>query len=92
MGAVTCQTVHHTYKRNTDLWQMALCPIEAGQEWHDLKCIRGECERCGVHLIPVCDSEADPANEKLMDWRHFEKVVVGKTKQGEPKKVLRLEY
>lgn len=63
-GAVVCQVKQHTYRRATHLWEQSLCPRLSGSEWHDLKCVLGECPRCGFHLIPVCEQEVDPANRK----------------------------
>ena len=92
-GAVACQVKNHIYKRSTHLWEQSLCPRIPGTDWHDLKCISGECPRCGFDLIPICEQEADPLNTRQMEWRKFEMVVAnGKTRQGETKKVVRLEY
>jgi hypothetical protein len=64
-----------------------------GSVWHDMRCIRGECDLCGFHRIPLCENEFDPSNKKLFEWRRFEMVFTGvKTKAGAPKKVVRLEY
>ena len=92
VGVVICQSVHHTYSRNTHLWETALCPIPSGTNWHALECIKGDCESCGFQLVPLCEMEVDPANEKELEWRKFEMVIAGKTKTGDPKKVIRLEY
>ena len=92
VGVVTCQLKHHTYKRATHLWEQSLCPRPEDSEWHNLKCLRGECTDCGFHLIPLCDKEIDPESSSLLDWRRFEMVEAGVNKKGDPKKVVRLEY
>lgn len=91
-GVVACQSKNHTYKRSSHLWEQCLCPRENGSQWHNLKCVKGECQNCGFKLIPLCEREVDPGNEAFLDWRRFEMVEAGKTKAGDPKKVLRLEY
>ena len=73
-GAVVCQVKQHTYKRSTHLWEQSLCPRLPGSEWHDLKCVTGDCDQCGFHLIPLCEQEVDPDNTKRMEWRRFEQV------------------
>jgi hypothetical protein len=69
-----------------------LCPLREGSEWHNLNCVKELCDNCRIHLLPVCQQELDVANTKLMDWKRFEMVLAGKTRKGEPKKVVRLEY
>ena len=91
-GVVSCESKHHTYKRCSQLWEQCLCPRPTGSEWHSMRCVKGECQRCGFHLIPLCEREVDPTNESLLEWRRFEMVEAGKTKAGDPKNVLRLEY
>ena len=91
-GVVACQSKNYTYKRSSHLWEQCLCPRENGSQWHNLKCVKGECQNCGFKLIPLCEREVDPGNEAFLDWRRFEMVEAGKTKAGDPKKVLWLEY
>lgn len=91
-GAVSCQARHHRYRRSTHLWEQSLCARLPGSDWHALKCIMGECSECGFDLIPLCEREVDPENTKELEWRRFENVAAGKTKLGDPKKVVRLEY
>jgi hypothetical protein len=70
-----------------------LCPKIPGFDWHSLTCLKGECPNCGFWRIPICHRELDRENDSLMSWRRFEMVTVGgKTKKGDVKKVIRLEY
>lgn len=92
MGVVKCQVKQHVYKRTSELWEQSLCPRPDGSDWHSLKCVRGECSRCGFHLIPLCDMEFDAGNQSQLEWRRFEMVTAGVSKEGNPKKVVRLEY
>jgi hypothetical protein len=92
-GAVACQVKQHTYTQSTHLWEQSLCPKPEGSDWHALKCVTGDCQRCVFHLIPLCEQEYDPTNLRQMEWRRFEMVSTGSTtKAGAPKKVVRLEY
>ena len=91
-GPVACQAKHHRYRRSTHLWEQSLCPWLPGSDWHALTCVMGECPHCGFDLIPLCEREVDPQNSKEMEWKRFENVTAGKTRQGDPKKVVRLEY
>ncbi|KAG0631145.1 hypothetical protein M758_1G230800 [Ceratodon purpureus] len=92
-GPVTCQVSRHRYKRSSELWEQSLCPRLQGSEWHAKSCLKGECSECGFRLIPLCEREVDPENKSTMTWRCFEMVSAGsKTKKGDPKQVIRLEY
>jgi hypothetical protein len=89
---VTCQAAFHTYKHSSELWEKLLCLRSLGSEWHSIRCLRGQCSDCGLHRLPICDKELDPGNNSSVEWRRFEKVNAGKTKSGESKIVLRLEF
>jgi hypothetical protein len=92
VGTVVCQSLKHTYKRATHLWECTLCPKVPGSDWHALSCIKRECPNCGFHLLPMCEKELDLENNKCFSWRRFEMVSAGKTKKGDLKKIIRLEY
>jgi hypothetical protein len=92
VGTIVCQSLKHTYKRATHLWERTLCPKVPGSDWHALSCIKRECPNCGFHLLPMCEKELDLENNKCFSWRRFEMVSAGKTKKGDLKKIIRLEY
>ena len=77
---VSCQTTYHTYKSSSSSWEKFLYPKVKGHEWFNLKCLMGNCVKCGVQLLPTCNRELDLGNTILVAWRRFEKVLVGKTK------------
>ena len=61
-------------------------------EWFQLDYVKGICNACGFHQLLLCDQEIDPTNTTtLVLWRKFEKVATGKTREGEPKEVIRLQ-
>jgi hypothetical protein len=91
-GLVICQAKHHSFKRSSELWEKCLCPKPVESDWHDIKCLRGECSNCGFQLLPLCNREVDAGNQSPVAWRRFEKVLAGKNRKGELKKVIRLEY
>ena len=62
-GAVKCQAPVHVYKRTLELWEQSLCLRPNGSDWHALKCVTGQCGRCGFHLILLCDMEFDRGNQ-----------------------------
>ena len=92
LGAVVCQSQSHTYSRSSHLWEQCLCPKSDEQEWHDLKCIKGECGKCGFQNVPLCEWERDPENEKLLEWKKFEMAPADTNRIGEPKTVIRLKH
>jgi hypothetical protein len=89
---VSCKAPLLTMKGVTELWQSVVCSLKDDAIWHDLKCIKGECTRCGWKLLKICPNETDPLNASLVSWRRFENVSVGNTRVGEPKTVIRLMH
>ncbi|KAG0572176.1 hypothetical protein KC19_VG074600 [Ceratodon purpureus] len=92
VGVVRCQSTMHSYKRATHLWEKTLCPKPTGSEWHRLKCVKGQCNTCGFHLLPICEAELEPESNKSMTWRRFEMIQAGESRSGDPRTVIRLEY
>jgi len=89
---VTCQGIHHIFKRSMDLWSQSFCPTPLGSFWYKISCVKGECTLCGFHRILLCDKELDPTNPSLMSLRRFENLMVGKTRNNEMKEVTCLEH
>jgi hypothetical protein len=54
--------------------------------------LKEEYSNCGFQLLPLCNREVDAGNQSPIAWRRFEKVLAGKNRKGELKKVIRLEY
>ena len=51
----------------------------------------GECDACGIDLLPLCPFEEEGLSEKRVHWKCFEMVDIV-TKKGEPRKKLQLVY
>ncbi len=39
-GIVTCQGIHHIFKRSMDLWSQSLCPTPLGSFWYKISCVK----------------------------------------------------
>ena len=75
----------------TDMWHSVLCPVKE-DGWHARKCIKGECDFCGVDMLQLCPREMDDSIPLMVQWHNFEKVVHGRTRAGKENKVLRMMY
>lgn len=86
-----CGSLTEAFKGVTKLWLSTLSPLNDIQEWHALRCLRDDCNLCGVKLLSFCPCELDLSSEYLVPWRKFEKVFAGQTRDGVTKEVTRLE-
>lgn len=91
VGSFTCQVHHHVYKRSSSLWELYLCPKLSNVLFFKLECMQGRCQFGGFHRLPLCEKELQPTMNNVVEWWKFEKVLVGKTRNGEQKEVTRLE-
>ena len=90
---VCCDAHHSVYKRITQLWEACLCPKLEFAEWHNLSCLMGECEDCGVETLPLCPHELSSEEEPKLRWKQFSYVQIGMDREtGKPKKRLQEVY
>ncbi len=59
-------------------------------KWHNKQCILGECTKCRVHKLPLYPQEL--TFNALVKWRSSGNEIVGVSKDGGPKKVLKVLY
>jgi hypothetical protein len=52
-----------------------------------LDCVKGDCPKCGFHILLLCNFEVASKNGALMPWRHFKKVPASESWVGEPKEI-----
>jgi hypothetical protein len=62
--------------------ELNFCPKIEHDEYHELHCIKGECNNCGISKLQFCPIEVDPNNDMLIHWKKFENVYVGHSKDG----------
>ncbi len=55
LANVTFQPTSHTFAKISNLWEKTLCPNILGQKWFSLECVRGDCPKCGFHILPLCN-------------------------------------
>lgn len=87
----TCHASLTQFSGLTDLWYSVLCPAE-DDGWHKPSCLTSKCNECGLDQLLTCPLEEDKSNALTMQWKCYEKVVHGKTRQGKDRMVLRLQY
>ncbi len=56
-----------------------------------MDCVKGHCTHYGIKRLLVCDEKFDFSSLSLVEWGTFEKVTIGKTKDGGIKEVVCLE-
>jgi hypothetical protein len=62
-----------------------VCPHEEFSKWHAKECLLGECENCGVEILPICPIEENTLLDFPISWKRFSlKTII--TKKGEGKK------
>lgn len=74
-----------------DMWTSILCLIN-DFTFHDLKCLKGECDHCGIDMLITCPNEKDKTSEKMVSWKCYKKVIHGKTRACLDNMGLRLQY
>ncbi len=60
--------------------------------WHNLCCLKGECQNCGVDIFMTCHAKMNKHFILCMQWKCYELVIHGKTWARNPNKVLQLQY
>jgi hypothetical protein len=71
------------------MWTSILCP-ESDSTIHDLKCLKGECDHCGIDMLITCLNEKGKRSEKMVSWKCYEKVIHGQTRASLDNIVLKL--
>ena len=91
-GVVGCMAAHATFTGVTALCKTVCCPKDDNKEYHNLECIRGSCEICGVSKLKVCPQELSMSSDALVSWHRFEMVFVGRGDDDRDRHALRLEH
>ena len=60
-----------TIKTGYDLINKTLCSKRAGQTFHDARCIRRHCEKCGISLLEDAQGQY-VGNEDTIQWKRWE--------------------
>jgi hypothetical protein len=90
LGDIGCCAHIKNFKRMTLLWMECVCPKGELDQWHNLACLMGECEYCGVKLLQICPQEHSASSSALVKWKCFEYNVVGVHEDsGRPKKCIK---
>lgn len=85
-----CGAHLHRFERMSNLWTTILCPQPMWSKWFKRECLMGECNLCGIKNLQFCPIEL--TTNRTVKWRRISHIVVGKTKDGNDKKVPQVEY
>ena len=58
---------HATFTGMTTLCETVLCPKDEAEEYHNLDCIQGSCELCGVSTLRICPQELSMSSDALVE-------------------------
>lgn len=71
-----------TFKSLTSMWSEILCD-KGDNEWHQLKCIRGDCLHSGLQKLRFCPLEiSDELPSAHVRWKKFGYETLGVNKKG----------
>lgn len=83
-----CHAHTHVFERLTLLWLACVCPKGELDKWHNLECVMGRCQDCGVKRLKLCPDEVSLATDLTVKWKCFEYVIVavvdGRKKKTHP--------
>ena len=57
-----------------ELVKSTLCPKEKDKNHHNLKCLKQECERCGLQKLKFHEKEISNSDNTKVKWQRFEQV------------------
>ncbi len=60
-----CKATCTTVQSLTNMQTFILCPL-GDSTFHNLACLKGECEDCGIDMLMTCLGEDDERNGKMM--------------------------
>jgi hypothetical protein len=46
-------------------------PQKDEDEWHDKKCLNGQCNDCGIKKNPLCPIKCNGYNLVVVEWKIF---------------------
>jgi hypothetical protein len=86
-----CKGHFLTFTGTTSMMESILCPLDEFTEWHDRKCVFGECEDCAIAYFSCCPIEEQGKSLEKVNWKHFAYQTIT-TKKGLEKQKLQLVY
>ena len=75
----------------TEAVNLTLCEKSDEQSYHNLKCLKRECDECGVDKFVLLPEELSEDTEEQFIWKHYAYVLTGKfLSNGQEKKKIAL--
>jgi hypothetical protein len=88
-GFENCKAHRTTFTGTMALWRAIVCDKMDDDLWHQYDCLMGLCGECGVSKLKFCQSELQAPEDFILNWKCFEKTIVGQGEDGQPKKRIR---
>ena len=66
------------YSSVSGMIEQTLCPLQEGQKFHKLQCLKRECEECGVEKLILLPEEKDESDNHEVKWKRYDYVATGK--------------
>ncbi len=60
-----CKANSTTFQGLIDMWTFVLCPL-GDSTFHNLACLKGECEDCGIDMLMTYPGEEGKRSGKMM--------------------------
>jgi hypothetical protein len=60
-----CKATNTTFQGLIDMWKFVLCAL-GDSIFHNLVCLKGECEDYGIDMLVTCLGEEDKRSGKMM--------------------------
>jgi hypothetical protein len=86
-----CKGHFLTFTSTNNMIKSILCPLDEFTEWHDRKCVFGECKDCGIAYFSCCPIEEQGKSLEKVNWKHFAYQTIT-IKKGLEKQKLQLVY
>lgn len=71
---------YQVFEHISDVTSLTLCPKKEGEDFHEIKCLNRECDKCGINKIEYLPEELDQSdNSPDIKWERYEyKNIAGK--------------
>ncbi len=66
-----CKVNGEVFSGVTQIWESIVCKKDEVMQRHKCDCLFGECDKCGVNILPLCPKEIEGSNDYVVTWRQF---------------------
>jgi hypothetical protein len=66
-----CKVNGEVFSGVTQIWESIVRKKDEVMQRRKRDCLFGECDKCGVNLLPLCPKETEGSNDYVVTWRQF---------------------